>query len=114
MTQIAIMRNITQEYSWGSKTFLPRLIGKTVGKGKPQAELWMGAHPKAPSKVIYNGEEKSIIDLVDESPEQILGPSASRHFSGKFPFLFKIIAIDRPLSIQAHPSKSQAIRGFSR
>jgi mannose-6-phosphate isomerase len=114
MTRIAIMHNTIQEYQWGSKSFISQLMGITNGEEKPQAELWMGAHPKAPSKIFYGGEEKSLCDLVKESPEQILGSSAASHFSGTFPFLLKIIAIDRPLSIQTHPNKAQAVRGFSR
>ncbi|MDX3111635.1 type I phosphomannose isomerase catalytic subunit, partial [Nonomuraea angiospora] len=35
-------------YDWGSVTALPQLFG-TPPTGRPQAELWMGAHPGDPS-----------------------------------------------------------------
>ena len=107
------MHNTIQEYGWGSKSFIPDLMGNPAKKDKPQAELWMGAHPKAPSRIVQDGVERSLIDIVNDSPDQILGYSAAKYFEGSFPFLFKILAIDRPLSIQAHPDKNQAVRGFT-
>ncbi|MBN2061589.1 MAG: mannose-6-phosphate isomerase, class I [Deltaproteobacteria bacterium] len=114
MARIAIMHNTIQEYKWGSKSFIPALMGIRPLEQKPQAELWMGAHPKAPSKIIQDGVEKSLIDLFNESPEQMLGSSVARRFSDTIPFLLKIIAVDRPLSLQTHPNRSQAAIGFSR
>ena len=81
---------------------------------RPQAELWMGAHPKAPSMVFYNEEWRSLPDLIQSNPEDILGPAITRKFYNNLPFLFKILAIAEPLSIQAHPSKKEAREGFAR
>ncbi|MFD8552617.1 type I phosphomannose isomerase catalytic subunit, partial [Streptomyces fradiae] len=39
-----------RRYAWGSTTALPDLTGEAPD-GTPQAELWMGAHPVAPSLV---------------------------------------------------------------
>ena len=51
MKTIGLLKNTIMNYSWGSPFFLPKLLGKRNPSGRPWAELWMGAHPKAPSKV---------------------------------------------------------------
>jgi len=114
LNRIAILKNSIQEYSWGSRTFIPELMGEPAPSENPQAELWMGAHPKAPSRVMYDGDLVSLRELIREDPETVLGPSAAAKFSNTLPFLFKILASARPLSIQAHPNKEQAKEGFAR
>ena len=81
---------------------------------KPQAELWMGVHPKAPSKVLYDGEWMSLPEFVRKDPQGVLGESTAKKFSNELPFLFKVLAATKPLSIQAHPSRDQAQAGFAR
>jgi len=53
MKKICLMKNTIQEYAWGSHTAIADLLGNQSPSTKPQAELWMGAHPKAPSLVKY-------------------------------------------------------------
>jgi mannose-6-phosphate isomerase len=79
--------------------------------GNPQAELWMGAHESAPS-VLPSGE--TLFDLVSSRPSEVLGAETAQQFEGRFPFLAKILAAEQPLSIQAHPSRGQAIDGYAR
>ncbi len=76
--------------------------------------MWMGAHPKASSKVIANGDWTPLTEVIQKDPEAILGKEVAEKFSGTLPFLFKVLAADRPLSIQAHPNLSQARKGFER
>jgi mannose-6-phosphate isomerase len=71
----------------------------------------MGAHPQAPSRLRDLG--CSLLDWIAEDPERALG-AAARRFSGRLPYLFKVLAAEQPLSLQAHPSKQQAERGFAR
>jgi mannose-6-phosphate isomerase len=78
--------------------------------GKPQAELWMGAHESAPSLV----DGSSLYELVSADPSGVLGASVASTFEGRFPFLAKLLAAEQPLSIQAHPSRAQAIDGYQR
>ena len=113
VNQIIQLKNSIQEYDWGSKKFIPDLMGKLSPAKRPQAELWMGAHPKAPSQVKCNGELISLIDLIRKDPDGILGQSVAKQFSNRLPFLFKILAASRPLSIQAHPNLAQATEGFA-
>jgi mannose-6-phosphate isomerase len=77
------------------------------------AELWMGAHPKGISKVLWDGAWVSLPDLIRRDPENILGTEAARRFSNRLPFLFKILSAAMPLSLQAHPDLFQARRGFA-
>jgi mannose-6-phosphate isomerase len=74
----------------------------------------MGAHPKAPSTVIYKGERQSLVELINRHPIEVLGKNAAAAFEGKLPYLFKVLAAAQPLSIQAHPDRDQAEAGFER
>ena len=114
MRKIGLLKNTIQEYAWGSRTAILELLGQSVPADKPQAELWMGAHPKAPSQVLADGLWRSLPEVIQESPEETLGQEVAARFSNKLPFLFKVLAAAKPLSIQAHPDKEQAGQGCAR
>jgi mannose-6-phosphate isomerase len=114
MNKSAVLKNTIQEYAWGSLTAIPELVGTTNPQNIPQAELWMGAHPKAPSRVEVHNQWISLLDLIEKNPEAILGKKIAQKFDGTLPYLFKVLAASRPLSIQAHPSLKQAKEGFER
>lgn len=114
MKSIGLLQNTIQFYAWGSASAIPDLLGEKNPTGEPWAELWMGAHPKAPSEVYWQGCRRSLIELIRNHPQDILGPEVSEKFDNKLPYLFKILAADQPLSIQAHPSLEQARAGFER
>jgi mannose-6-phosphate isomerase len=110
--RILVLENRIQEYAWGSKSFIPELLGESSPAKRPMAEMWMGTHPSGPSMAVYNNERVPLDKLIREDPSGILGDSIAMKFSNKLPFLFKVIAASRPLSIQAHPGKEQAKAGF--
>jgi len=112
MPKIRVLENTIQEYAWGSFTALAELLGQPSPAPEPQAEMWMGAHPKAPSRVRVCGKSVSLIELIEENPQAILGAGVCRKFGPRLPYLFKVLAAANPLSIQAHPSREQARRGF--
>ncbi len=114
MNKSAKLKNTVQEYAWGSLTAIPELLGTTNTQNTPQAELWMGAHPKAPSRIEIDNQWVSLLDLIEKSPDAILGEKVAQKFDGTLPYLFKVLAASRPLSIQAHPSLKQAKEGFER
>lgn len=119
MLGICRLRNQIQLYDWGSRTALAELLGRPSPAPEPEAELWMGAHSKAPSEVWVDGGWVSLPELVSERAEEIFGPSTSGTSSGgimmsEFPYLLKILAVERPLSIQTHPDRQQAIEGYRR
>jgi len=103
--------NRIQNYDWGTKNesaFIPHLIGAEIEPDKPYAELWIGAHPKAPSEIEISGERIPLNKVIEEYPMECLGEYVHRKFSGTFPFLLKVLSIAQVLSIQAHPNKLQA------
>jgi mannose-6-phosphate isomerase len=105
------MRNPVRPYDWGSPTTLARMQGRRPSGG-PEAELWMGAHPADPSAV-HDGEAEHRLDtLVAGHPEELLGPEVVAAFGARLPYLLKVLAIARPLSMQVHPGPERARRGF--
>lgn len=114
MKKICLMKNTIQEYAWGSHTAIADFLGNQSPSTKPQAELWMGAHPKAPSLIKYDDKWLSLLELIKQFPADILGKEIAAKFDNKLPYLFKVLAASKPLSIQAHPSIKQAKQGFER
>ena len=114
MKQICPLDNVIQEYAWGSRTMIADLLGRPSPSDVPQAELWMGAHPKAPSDVVTGCERRSLAAEIEAAPANTLGKRVSKQFGGRLPFLFKVLAAAEPLSIQAHPTLAQAREGFAR
>ncbi len=108
------LENVIQPYAWGSRTAIADLLGQTSPTREPQAELWMGTHPKGPSRVAAHDERMLLQQLIDQKPVDVLGHDVVLRFGNSLPFLFKVLAADRPLSIQAHPDRNQAVAGFSR
>ncbi|MGA8113730.1 MAG: mannose-6-phosphate isomerase, class I [Actinocatenispora sp.] len=98
-----------QPYAWGSRTAIAAIQGRSVPSASPEAELWLGAHPAAPSTVDRDGASVSLAELVADDPDGTLGPAAR---FGRLPFLLKVLAADEPLSLQAHPDAGQARHGF--
>lgn len=105
--EIFFLKNSIQNYDWGSREFIPKLLGNPPSE-IPQAELWMGAHPKAPSLVKTQTGWLPLNELIKFQRESILGKFET------FPFLMKVIATEKPLSIQAHPDEKHAIEGYKR
>jgi mannose-6-phosphate isomerase len=114
MDRIAVLKNPIQEYAWGSKAAIQTLLGLPSPSEKPAAELWLGAHPKAPSEVMVDGEWQSLEKIIERDPVSVLGKGVAKRFSNKLPFLFKVLAADHPLSIQVHPNLEEAREGFER
>jgi mannose-6-phosphate isomerase len=115
MRSVFRLINPIQEYAWGSRTAIPELFGASSPAKQPQAELWMGAHPKAPSTVLFEeGGQLPLPELIARDPAGTLGATVAHNFSERLPFLFKVLAAALPLSIQAHPNLKQAREGFRR
>ncbi|KAI5793063.1 mannose-6-phosphate isomerase [Geopyxis carbonaria] len=81
--------------------------GFSIQEDKPYAELWMGTHPSNPSKDISSG--RTLLELVSEN-QALMGATISERYEKKLPFLFKVLSIQKALSIQAHPDKKLAER----
>ncbi len=108
-----LMQNPIQGYDWGSHDSLTTLFGIPNPAGKPQAELWMGAHPNGCSEVTLAGSAQKLSVVIDAAPTAALGEATVTRF-GSLPFLFKVLCAEKALSIQVHPSKAQAEAGFAK
>lgn len=104
------LANRIQPYAWGAVDGLVPLVGASP-TGQEQAELWIGAHPAAPSTT-DDGRDLDV--AVDEDPTTLLGTDLVARFGPRLPFLLKVLAIGAPLSIQLHPAPDQAAAGFAR
>lgn len=101
--------NTPRNYAWGSTTDIAALLGVSPS-GSPEAELWLGAHPGSPARILTPlnvGGFATLADWIARNP-------ASAGLSGpRLPFLLKLLAADAPLSLQAHPSPERAAEGFA-
>ncbi len=105
------LRPVIRPYAWGSRHAIAELQGRPVPAPGPEAELWMGAHPSAPS-----GTERAGLTLdavISADPYGALGPECAARFGGRLPFLLKVLSAETALSIQVHPSRAQAVQGFA-
>ncbi|MES2332861.1 MAG: mannose-6-phosphate isomerase, class I [Bacteroidota bacterium] len=100
-------------YDWGGYEFLPHLLNVNNIEHRPFAEYWLGAHPLAPSELQTTGGDVSLYTLIKEKPEAVLSAKVFERF-GELPYLFKVQDVKDILSIQVHPSKEEAEKGFAR
>ena len=105
------LHGIHRHYEWGGKSFIPQLMHIDNVLGKPFAEYWMGAHPSAPAMVETAKGLIALDQMIQEKKVDLLGPKTTGQF-GTLPFLFKILDVEKMLSIQVHPSKENAEKGF--
>jgi len=127
--------NTVQAYDWGSTSAIQELLGLEPD-GRPAAELWMGAHPLAPSRVLpVDGAVpvdaavpddgavpvdaavaagRTLADLVRADPVGVLGLRVLDEYGPRLPYLLKVLAADRALSLQVHPRPHLARAGFNR
>lgn len=103
---------MTQPYAWGSHTAIAELQGRPAPTEQPEAELWMGAHPSGPSGVDRAGVHGTLDAVIAADPAGELGAQCAARFGGRLPFLLKVLAAEKALSIQVHPSRQQAEAGF--
>ena len=99
-----------QHYDWGGKKFIPDLIGLYI-KNNHYAEYWLGAHLKAPSIIKTKKGNISLDFFLSQNLSQNLGASVANIY-GRLPYLFKVLDVDKMLSIQVHPTKDSAEKGF--
>eukprot|EP00752_Nemacystus_decipiens_P001295 g1287.t1 len=108
------MSSFVQKYAWG-KPGEQSMVANLKAAGEPSfkvdvdqpyAEMWIGTHPSGPSNLLTNSGNIGPLlkDHLASEPEA-LGDLAHK---GDLPFLFKVISINKALSIQAHPNKKLA------
>jgi mannose-6-phosphate isomerase len=107
----SLLENPVRPYAWGSPTALPQLLG-VPASGEPQAEMWMGAHPGDPS-LLLTDPPVSLLDRIRADPDAELGPAVAERFGPRLPYLLKLLAAEKVLSLQVHPNSAQAAAGYA-
>jgi mannose-6-phosphate isomerase len=106
--------NPIRSYAWGSRSVLAALQRRPVPSPGPEAEMWLGAHPAAPSLVRGTAGLTPLPEAIAADPAAMLGAGVTKRFGNRLPYLLKVLAAERPLSLQAHPDAEQAQAGFAR
>lgn len=101
-----------QHYAWGGHEFIPALLDISSNDNRPFAEYWMGIHHQAVATVqlsenAYTGLE----NLIRSEPRRWLGQRLLSQFQD-LPYLLKVLDVKDMLSIQVHPAKAEAEKGF--
>ena len=108
------IKGVIQHYEWGGKTFLPALLNISNDKELPFAEYWLGVHPSGSSTVhLSAGASTSLPSLIQSDKPMHLGNAVWKAFN-TLPFLLKVLDVRSMLSIQVHPNKQDAEKGFAR
>lgn len=110
MQKIFSLKGQVQNYAWGGEDFIPDLLNMK-SNGAPFAEYWLGAHAKAPSVVHTGNSQISLVEFIDFNAKERLGTEVFENFAC-LPFLFKVLDVHQMLSIQVHPTKSEAEKGY--
>jgi mannose-6-phosphate isomerase len=104
------LKGAVQHYAWGGFEYIPQLLGIDNAEKKPFAEYWMGAHNGAPA-TLENGSTPALLNKVLKDQPELLGNKTKQRF-GELPYLFKVLDVREMLSIQVHPTKAEAEKGF--
>ncbi|WP_409483151.1 mannose-6-phosphate isomerase, class I [Arsenicicoccus dermatophilus] len=105
---------VVQPYDWGSRYVIAELQGRQTPSPGPEAELWVGAHPAAPALLEREEGLTTLHRVITADAPGELGPRCHERFGDRLPFLLKILAVEKALSIQVHPTREQAAEGFAR
>ena len=101
-----------QNYVWGGHQYIPQLLNIPAEENQYYAEWWLGAHHSAPSTIEVDGENVLLTEFLQKNPTA-LGAQSRASFGDELPYLLKILDVAQPLSIQLHPTKTQAEIGFA-
>jgi mannose-6-phosphate isomerase len=104
------LKGVVQPYSWGGHDYIPQLLGHANETKTPAAEYWMGAHPNHPS-TLPEKNGITLVQLIEEAPKDVLGETVEIQY-GSLPYLLKVLDVRQMLSIQVHPDKASAEKGY--
>lgn len=110
-----LLAPVIQKYDWGKVgkcSTIYNLIGDVSCAKDPLAEAWYGAHPKFPSPCPSlqpaASDSISLAELLGMGGREILGPKVFENFNSSLPWLFKVLSVKKPLSLQVHPDTEKA------
>jgi mannose-6-phosphate isomerase len=99
---------ILKDRIWGGEK-LKTILNKPI-TSKITGESWELSTVEGDVSVVANGnlKGKSLMELIDETPNEILGTRVYERFGKQFPLLFKYLDAREDLSIQVHPNDKLA------
>ena len=109
---VYLLDNPIRHHAWGSVSAIPELLGMPA-TGEPHAELWLGGYEGSASIARTVTGRVPLDELVRRDPVGALGVDVVDVFGSRLPYLMKVLAVERPLSIQAHPTTEQAEAGYA-
>jgi mannose-6-phosphate isomerase len=113
MKGTALLTGTVKHYDWGGIEFIPSLLNVSNPGREPFAEYWMGVHPQAAGKVeMEKGKNVSLPEIISSDGKKLLGEYVFKRF-GNLPYLLKALDVKKMLSIQVHPSKSEAEKDYA-
>lgn len=113
MPKLFALKGKVQNYAWGGTKFIPELLGIDNFNSNKFAEYWLGAHTNAPSTITTSNNKDTLDNYIELNTFECLGDEITKKF-GRLPFLFKVLDVHDMLSIQVHPTKIEAEKGFKR
>lgn len=113
MQSVYPLKGVVQHYAWGGAEFIPELLKISNPEKQPFGELWLGTHQKGPAIITSGDEKATLTDLISSSPENCLNEQVVKYFGNQLPYLLKILDVKKMLSIQVHPNKKAAEKGFA-
>ena len=93
-SDMQLVSGVHKHYDWGDHQFLYGFVGAPLTP-QPLAEIWFGTHPDGPA----------VLSATQEALANVAGP---------LPFMVKFLSAASPLSLQVHPTATQARAGFER
>lgn len=102
-----------RNYAWGSHHHLATIQGRGAPTPLPEAELWFGAHEAGPATIADPAGHVPLDAAIAAAPDAMLGRVTVERFGPRLPFLLKLLAAARPLSLQIHPDAATAAAGFA-
>ncbi|PWG60613.1 type I phosphomannose isomerase catalytic subunit [Bifidobacterium catulorum] len=105
---------LPRRYAWGSRCGLQAMFPRFADVRGPLAELWFSGHARFSSMVVDDGRSLPLAEWIRRRPVAALGEGASALWGPTLPYLMKVIAVHRPLSLQVHPVDFEARAGFNR
>ncbi|MDV7105109.1 mannose-6-phosphate isomerase, class I [Vibrio sp. TH_r3] len=105
------IKGALQNFDWGGYHYIKMLTGIDANQDKPLAELWLGDHANGSAQLV---DGSLLSDWIKQNPEHRLGQRSLNTYGNRLPYLFKILDVKQPLSIQVHPSLEQARAGFAK
>ena len=96
---------------WGGRKF-NTVLNMELPDDNLYGESWEVSSHKGGLSYIENGEYagKTLVEVIEQNKEEILGKEIVERFKGEFPLLIKYLDINDRLSVQVHPSDEYALR----